>query len=204
MCNGGIYFHSLLWSMHMLSKADSNLMSGSTPLVVPDISDSNLDWHRHGERCSLPVDEWRQWLFDSSSLTQLLIRKSDGDFRIEVREEAWVLVPNSAVRSCFGPMANDHRFWSRKVALIGDNTPWVLAHTLIPEFSLTGPLKGLLELNEKPLGEYLFSHSDLIRSGIDITPITGGSWGRRSLFYLFKKPVMVAEFFLPAILDRQL
>ena len=187
--------------MLMQSKADSNLMSECPSLAVPDISDSHLDWHSEGERCSLPVDAWRQWLFDSSSLTQLLIQKSDGDFRVEVREEEWVLLPNSAVRSCFGPMSKGHRFWSRKVVLVGNNTPWVLAHTLIPEFSLTGPLKRLLELNEKPLGEYLFSHPDLIRSGIDITPIAGGTWGRRSLFYLFEKPVMVAEFFLPAILD---
>jgi chorismate--pyruvate lyase len=59
----------------------------------------------------------------------------------------------------------------------------------------------VLELNEKPLGEYLFSHPDLIRSSIDITPTAGDSWGRRSLFYLFEKPIMVAEFFLPTILD---
>jgi chorismate lyase len=187
--------------MPLQSKPDSKLLSEKPSLAVPDISDSSLDWHSQGERRSLPVEAWRQWLYDSSSLTKLLIRKSAGDFRVEVLEEAWLLPLNSAVRSCFGPLASDHRFWSRKVVLIGDNTPWVLAHTLIPEFSLTGPLKHVLELNEKPLGEYLFSHPDLIRSGIDITPLAGNSWGRRSLFYLFGKPIMVAEFFLPAILD---
>jgi chorismate-pyruvate lyase len=36
---------------------------------------------------------------------------------------------------------------------------------------------------------------------MNITNFAENSWGRRSLFYLFKKPVMVAEFFLPAILD---
>jgi chorismate--pyruvate lyase len=187
--------------MPLQSKADSNSLPETLSLAVPDISDSNLDWHSEGERRSRPVDAWRQWLFDSSSLTKLLIRKSVGDFRVEVREEEWLLLPNPAVRSCFGPLASDHRFWSRKVVLVGDNTPWVLAHTLIPEFSLTGPLKRVLELNEKPLGEYLFSHPGLIRSGIDIAPLAGDSWGRRSLFYLFEKPIMVAEFFLPAILD---
>tara|TARA_B110000858_G_scaffold198514_1_gene265996 strand:+ start:10331 stop:10894 length:564 start_codon:yes stop_codon:yes gene_type:complete len=187
--------------MPLQSKADSNLLSGNLSLAVPDISDSNLDWHREGERRSLPTDVWRRWLFDSSSLTKLLIQKSGGDFRVEVRGEEWLLLPNPAVRSCFGPLAADHRFWSRKVVLIGDNTPWVLAHTLIPEFSLAGPLKRVLELNEKPLGEYLFSHPELIRGGIDITPIAENAWGRRSLFYLFEKPILVAEFFLPAILD---
>lgn len=187
--------------MPLQSKADSNLLSGNPSFAVPDISDANLDWHREGERQPPPTDAWRRWLFDSSSLTNLLIQKSGGDFRVEVRREEWSLLPNSAVRSCFGPLAADHRFWSRKVVLVGDNTPWVLAHTLIPEFSLSGPLKRVLELNEKPLGEYLFSHPELIRGGIDITPIAGNSWGRRSLFYLYEKPIMVAEFFLPAILD---
>ena len=187
--------------MPLQSKADSNLLSENSSLDVPDISDSNLDWRSEGERRSLPTDAWRRWLFDSSSLTKLLIQKSTGDFRVEVREQEWLQLPNPAVRSCFGPLATEHKFWSRKVVLVGDNTPWVLAHTLIPEFSLTGPLKSVLELNEKPLGEYLFSHPDLIRSSIDITPIAGDSWGRRSLFYLFEKPIMVAEFFLPAILD---
>ena len=187
--------------MPLQSKADSNLLSENSSLDVPDISDPNLDWHSEGERRLLPTDAWRRWLFDSSSLTKLLIQKSARDFRVKVREQEWVQLPNPEVRSCFGPLAAEHKFWSRKVVLVGDNTPWILAHTLIPEFSLAGPLRRVLELNEKPLGEYLFSHPDLIRSGIDITPIAGDSWGRRSLFYLFEKPIMVAEFFLPAILD---
>jgi len=187
--------------MPLQSKADSNSLSRNPSIEVPDISDTKLDWHSEGERRSLPADAWRRWLFDSSSLTKLLISKSDGDFRVEVCEQKWLLLPNPAVRFCFGPLAADHKFWSRKVMLVGDNTPWVLAHTLIPQFSLTGPLKRVLELNEKPLGEYLFSHPNLIRSGIDITPNAGDSWGRRSLFYLFEKPIMVAEFFLPAILN---
>ena len=187
--------------MPLQSKVDSNLVSENLSLDVPDISNSNLDWHSEGERRSLPTDAWRRWLFDRSSLTKLLIQKSAGDFRVEIHGQEWLQLPNPAVRSCFGPLAAEHKFWSRKVVLFGDNTPWVLAHTLIPEFSLTGPLRRVLELNAKPLGEYLFSHPDLIRSGIDITPIAGDSWGRRSLFYLFEKPIMVAEFFLPAILD---
>ncbi|MEX0965552.1 MAG: chorismate lyase, partial [Pseudohongiellaceae bacterium] len=146
-------------------------------------------------------EAWRRWLFDTGSLTQLLKHKSAGNFRVEVSSQQWQSLPKAAHRSCFGPLSVEHRFWSRKVVLLGNNSPWVLAHTLIPEFSLRSPLKRVLELNEQPLGEYLFSHPDLIRSGIDITPFADDSWGRRSLFYLYKKPIMVAEFFLPALLD---
>lgn len=76
-----------------------------------------------------------------------------------------------------------------------------MAHTLVPEHSLFSPLKQVLELNTKPLGEYLFSHPDLIRTGLDITSYKGDSWARRSLFFLHSKPVMVAEFFLPALFE---
>lgn len=187
--------------MPLRSKAAPSSEFDALPLAMADISASTLDWHRSGERDSQPSEAWQKWLFDSGSLTQLLIRKSGGNFRVEVISEQWLSLPAADVRSRFGPLASEHKFWSRKVVLIGNNTPWVLAHTLIPQLSLMSPLKSVLELNEKPLGEYLFSHPDLIRSDMDITHFAGDSWGRRSLFYLFEKPVMVAEFFLPTILD---
>jgi len=186
--------------MPLHSKAESHSSTINGSLSVPDIADSSLDWHTAGRRSESPDASWQHWLFDPGSLTKLLVQKSGGDFRVEVRAEEWQLLPEPAVRACFGPLSAEHRFWSRKVVLVGRDTPWVLAHTLIPEFSLISPLKQVLELNRKPLGEYLFNHPDLIRSGIDITPMPDESWGRRSLFYLYKKPIMVAEFFLPALL----
>ncbi len=186
--------------MSFRSKAASSSAFGDLPLAMADISAATLDWHSAGERKLQPTEGWQKWLFDSGSLTQLLIRKSEGNFLVKVISQEWVSLPVAAVRSRFGPLASEHEFWSRKVVLMGNDTPWVLAHTLIPRFSLVSPLKNVLELNDKPLGEYLFSHPDLIRSGMDITPFANDSWGRRSLFYLFEKPIMVAEFFLPAIL----
>lgn len=77
-----------------------------------------------------------------------------------------------------------------------------MAHTLVPKHSLFSPLKEVLELNTRPLGEYLFSHPDLVRTGMEISPYRSGIWGRRSLFFLFNKPIMVAEFFLPQLIAR--
>jgi len=187
--------------MPFQSKAAPILAFGNTKVAMPDISDSQFKWRSESECFSQLSDTWKNWLLDSGSLTQLLVEKSRGNFRVEVQSEGWTIVPQPAVRSRFGPLAAGHRFWSRKVVLLGNDIPWVLAHTLIPEVSLMSPLQRVLELNEKPLGEYLFCHPDLLRSGMDITHFAESSWGRRSLFYLFKKPVMVAEFFLPVILD---
>jgi chorismate-pyruvate lyase len=33
-----------------------------------------------------------------------------------------------------------------------------------------------------------------------VTAVGSDTWARRSLFYLFSKPVLVAEFFLPHLL----
>ncbi len=170
-------------------------------IATPDISDPLFNWLSPDRLDRSPSDDWKQWLFDSSSLTQLLIQKSKQDFSVEVVAEGWVVLSRVEVRGKFGPVSADHRFWSRKVILLGHNKPWVLAHTLVPEHSFLSPLKQVQDLNEKPLGEYLFSHPDLVRSGMDITPFAGDSWGRRSLFYLFGKPLMVAEFFLPSLLE---
>lgn len=141
-------------------------------------------------------------MFDSGSLTQLLIKKSNNRFRVELVAQEWLEIAGADLRSQFGPVSTGHRFWSRKVVLMGNDEPWVMAHTLVPEHSLLSPLAQVLELNSKPLGEYLFSHPDLIRTGMDIAAYKTNLWARRSLFFLYSKPVMVAEFFLPALLDE--
>lgn len=185
----------------MSSKAAPNSEFRDLPLAWADIADSRLSWQAQTASAPQPDEVWQRWLFDSSSLTQLLKEKSGGDFRVDVGSEEWLSIPNQQTRGCFGPLSSAHKFWSRKVILVGNKTPWVLAHTLIPEYSLDSPLGQVLELNDKPLGEYLFSHPELIRSGMDISRFAERSWARRSLFYLYRKPIMVAEFFLPTILD---
>lgn len=187
--------------MTVQSFQSSSQTISSRDLAIPDISDREFIWLTSDELTIQPSDVWKHWLFDSSSLTQLLISQCNNSFEVKVIAEEWVLIGRPEIRSHFGPLSDEHKFWSRKVQLIGDNQPWVMAHTLIPAHSLLSPLKEVQELNEKPLGEYLFSHPDLVRSGMDISRFAEDSWGRRSLFYLFAKPVMVAEFFLPELLD---
>jgi chorismate--pyruvate lyase len=65
---------------------------------------------------------------------------------------------------------------------------------------MQGPLKRLRSLNERPLGEFLFRDPTLRRYQLELTQSAAG-WGRRSLFYLHGQPLLVAEFFLPALLQ---
>lgn len=182
--------------------------------AVPDISDRLLNWQPASQRQEMPEADWLPWLLDSGSLTQLLLSKSDNQFRVQVESEAWINIDCPALASKFGPVSESHRFWSRKVILYGRGRPWVQAHTLVPEHSLFSPLRQLMQLRDKPLGEYLFSHPELQRSAIELSPFyesadenpsdlvktSSKSWGRRSLFFLFGKPIMVAEFFLQQLL----
>jgi len=144
----------------------------------------------------------RDWLFDSGSLTARLKTLSEGKFAVEVVDESWLVFPELRFRSRFGPVAPEHRFWSRRVVLLGNGVPWVFANTLIPTHSLGGDLEQIIRLGTRPLGEYLFSQPELSRSEIEIKEIAEQSWGRRSWFFLNAKPVLVAEYFLPALLRQ--
>jgi len=66
---------------------------------------------------------------------------------------------------------------------------------------MEGPLKRLRRLNERPLGEFLFRDPYLLRSQLEIVR-EGEIWGRRSLFISHHHPLLVAEFFLPALLEE--
>lgn len=166
----------------------------------PDISNSEFRWQSLDSHDIAPSSVLRGWLLDEGSLTRQLVDFSENQFRVKLISECWETLSSNILLSQFGPLRQSHKFWSRKVILLGKEEEWVAAHTLIPEYSLLGPLQQVLNLKSKPLGEYLFSHPELIRGEMDFTPLQGQGWGRRSLFYLYRKPIMVAEFFLPALL----
>ena len=167
----------------------------------PSITEK-ADWPVAGEAVTAMPANARDWLFDSGSLTARLKTLSEGKFAVEVVDESWLVFPELRFRSRFGPVAPGHRFWSRRVVLLGNGVPWVFANTLIPTHSLCGDLEQIIRLGTRPLGEYLFSQPELSRSEIEIKEIAEQSWGRRSWFFLNAKPVLVAEYFLPALLRQ--
>jgi chorismate--pyruvate lyase len=73
---------------------------------------------------------------------------------------------------------------------------------------MTGRLHSLRHLDNRPLGALLFADPTMRRGAMEIgripaTQVPGGQggdarlWGRRSLFYLDGKPLLVSEIFLP-------
>ena len=102
----------------------------------------------------------------------------------------------------------------RQVRLYCDDEPWVFARTIIPLSTLRGRQRRLAHLGSKPLGAVLFADPHMQRSPLEIVRISPGQrlfhralgsssthcdaiWGRRSVFYLDQRPLLVSEIFLP-------
>lgn len=102
----------------------------------------------------------------------------------------------------------------RQVHLLCDDQPWVYARTVLPVTSLRGKIKRLAQLGARPLGGLLFGDPGMQRGGVELARIGRGQslyqaatchlsqhpeaiWGRRSVFRLSGRPLLVSEVFLP-------
>ena len=154
------------------------------------------------------------WLLDRGSLTSRLIKASDGEFRVKVLHQGWGR-PLYSESQLLGTRRAETAL-VREVELLGHGTPWVFARTLIPASSLSGSARRLANLGSKPLGAVLFSDPGMRRGPIQVARLQprhplfvaatshleqkpAELWGRRTLFYLAGKPLLVNEVFLPDI-----
>jgi chorismate--pyruvate lyase len=102
----------------------------------------------------------------------------------------------------------------RQVLLLCDGNPWVYARTVIPVTSLRGKLQRLAGLGTRPLGGVLFADPGMRRGIVELAELLPGHavyaaatghmrqrpaaiWGRRSVFRMSGKPLLVSEIFLP-------
>lgn len=170
---------------------------------------------------SLLSENIKNWLLDEGSLTARL-KKHCEDFKVEVIGEEQQAC--SANEACNFIKAGEPVL-VREVILYCDNIPQVFARSLLPLRSLTGKEQALSNLGEQPLGQVLFNNPSLQRQRLELSAFTCDSsvgrlaealvgnkiaapqqvpedmtkalWGRRSIFILDHKPLMVAEVFLP-------
>ncbi|GHE97014.1 chorismate--pyruvate lyase family protein [Thalassotalea profundi] len=150
------------------------------------------------------------WLLDANSLTARL-KNHCQYFRVKLLGQQ--------IEACHPKEANadiyeGEQVLVREVLLLCDDIPQVFARSLIPLRTLTGSERQLAQLGEQSLGQVLFNSPDLCRKDIEVASFTEESsvfklalsfslgqqnelWGRRSVFLLGDKPLMVAEVFLP-------
>ena len=159
---------------------------------------------------------YREWIADSGSLTKKLVSKAKEQFSVSVLKQSIQAIPLSEQALLNTP----HRQWGliREVLLYGVDTPWVYARTAIPLNTLHGPLRRLHYLGNRPLGEQLFTDPTMRRGHIEAAEIfphhvpknilsnegvtKKTTWGRRSVFYLSSKPLLVSEIFLPTLINE--
>ncbi len=158
--------------------------------------------------------ETKSWLFDSGSLTARLIDQCEGRFSVKVLSLKRATPTPDEVKVL--GLRYRSQALIRQVLLYCDDKPVVYARTIIPLSSLRGALRGLVLLGNKPLGAVLFSDKSMQRKPVEITSIVPshvcyswtqfkGSeaiWGRRSVFTLKGRELLVSEFFFPTLIDQ--
>ncbi len=157
---------------------------------------------------------WRDWLLDQGSLTERLIAASGGEFSVRVLSQSLQRPSLSERRALSLP---EHRLaLVREVILSGAGVPWVFARSVIPLQTLTGRLRRLRHLDSRPLGALLFSDPTMSREPLQwacidfdsqslspqVASLNQPVWGRRSVFKLSAKPLLVCEVFLPSFLPH--
>ena len=163
-------------------------------------------------RSSIPQD-LSGWLLDTASLTLRLQRLCPGKFQVRVLSQAWGVPRIDEARVL--EMKPGRLAIIRQVQLLCDGEPWVYARTVIPATSLRGRLRRLAHLGTRPLGGMLFSDPGMRRASVELVRLDAGQplyrdatrefdkcpaqiWGRRAVFRLAKRPLLVSEIFLPA------
>ena len=163
-----------------------------------------------------PAPELRPWLEESGSLTKRLRHVYGNQLAVRLLYHHW---KPAFAEECKELKIPYHRFQLiREVVLHIDNVPLVLARTILPEHTIRIAHRNLSHLGTRPLGEVIFAYPDLelwrryfsqaagkiwSTAAQSEFPLGQAIWGRRTLYAIHSQPLLVSEFFLPAMLESQ-
>lgn len=169
--------------------------------------------NRPGTRHALP-ENVQSWTYEPGSLTQRL-RDYYGDaIGVKVLLQRWG-TPFLSERKLLKLRENRYSL-IREVLLHADGKPLILARTIIPAKTIKVAKSNLSHLGSRPLGEVIFSYPKLERIEMDVTlinpsiwtqPATAEAnidlpiWGRRTVYAIAQRQMLVSEFFLPEVLS---
>ncbi len=168
--------------------------------------------NRQGLRHKLP-ENVQSWAYESGSLTQRLRNFYGDTVAVKVLFQCWRTPFLSERRLLKLP---EHQYsLTREVLLHANGKPLILARTIIPAGTIKAAKNNLSHLGNRPLGEIIFSYPKLERIAMDITLIAPSTWtqsalaeadinqpiwGRRTVYAIAHKQMLVSEFFLPEVL----
>jgi chorismate--pyruvate lyase len=168
--------------------------------------------NRQGLRHKIPGNV-QSWTYESGSLTQRLRNFYGDDVAVKILLQRWHTPFLSERRLLKLP---EHQYsLTREVLLHAKGKPLILARTIIPASTIKAAKSNLSKLGNRPLGEIIFSYPKLERIAMDVTlidPFTWTQpalaeadinrpiWGRRTVYAIAHKQMLVSEFFLPEVL----
>jgi len=163
---------------------------------------------------SQPAVELGPWLNETGSLTKRLRNVYGNQLAVRLLYHHW---KPAFAEECQELKIAHHRYQLiREVLLHIDNTPLVLARTILPQATIRIAHRNLSHLGTRPLGEVIFAYPDLelrqryfshATTNIWSTavqsefPVEQAIWGRRTLYAIHDRPLLVSEFFLPTMLN---
>ena len=170
---------------------------------------------RRLNRAGIP-EKYLPWLFDPASLTERIVNRCHGGFRVQLLDQRRARPLRSEAQAL--GMRLGSRAIVRQVRLMCGHTPWVYARTIIPPPTFARKFHRFTRLGARSLGTMLFADPSMQRGGVEVACLTPVDqlyylatrdladkpetiWGRRSLFRLGGKPLLVCEFFLPDIAE---
>ena len=159
-------------------------------------------------RARRPSLQVLSWLAESGSLTARL-QALAGPVQVQVLRQGlgWALASERR-RLDYRPRL----LWVREVVLAHRGLPLLAARTVAPPATLRGAGTGFARLGARPLGALLFTHPGVRWRDCQWTrlarrdwkaPLPPPAWGRRTLYTLDGRPLLVAEFFLPSLFELE-
>lgn len=144
---------------------------------------------------------WHSYLAESNSLTARLATL--GAVTVKILKESRQRAPQWAAPLQIKPQ---NICLVREVLLHLNSTPVVYAKSWLPLVHLVGSQRRYGKMGNSPLGHSLFGAQKLSRQALFIGQLPAdfvypNLWGRGQLFIADGLPLVVSEYFLPALLD---
>jgi len=156
----------------------------------------------------------QSWTYEPGSLTQRLRSYYGNAVAVKVLHQHWHL-PYLTERKLLNQPEQRYCL-IREVMLYAHDKPLILARTIIPKETIKVAHRNLSHLGTRPLGEVIFSYPKLERLVLELTTVKPVIWtesaideaqikqpiaGRRTVYAIEHKQMLVSEFFLPAVLN---
>lgn len=176
------------------------------------------DWTQwHSPQRRLMPASLASWLTDTGSLTRRLTLHSQDDFSVHLLGNHWI---KPLTNECpILDISMNELAYQREVRLMDGDMANVYARTVIPRSTFMAMPYRFNNLGNKPLGELLFTSPFIERGTIEVACLKAGQWlyemalleeayrpdelwGRRSIFNISGKKLLVNEIFLPTLMGE--